>query len=74
MPIYEYLCKDCEERFDALRPIAKADAPIACVKCGGADTSRAISVFFARSEGRVVAGSNGGCASCSSSSCASCGH
>src|SRR3972149_4994754 len=60
MPIYEYVCLDCGEKFDALRSMAQADAPIGCRACEGEHTSRTISVFAAVSEGRVVAGSNGG--------------
>jgi putative FmdB family regulatory protein len=73
MPIYEYICKDCGERFETLRAMKDADAPMACQNCNSQHTSRMLSVFFAQSGGRVVAGGNGGCAGCSSSSCASCG-
>ena len=72
MPIYEYVCQECEKRFDALRSMSEADKAIACVKCGSDRTSRAISVFFAQSGGKVVAGNNGGCGSCAGGSCSSC--
>ncbi len=75
MPLYEYQCKDCGFLFDALRPIKDADKLIACKQCESEHTERQISVFFAQSGGRVVAGNNGGgCAGCSGGSCASCGH
>jgi len=75
MPLYEYQCKDCGHRFDALRPIKDADKPIVCQKCTSDHTERQISVFFAQSGGRVVAGGNGGgCAGCAGGSCSSCGH
>ena len=74
MPIYEYVCLDCRERFELMRPMKDADAPIACRNCESQNTSRMLSVFFAQSGGRVVAGGNGGCAGCSSTSCATCGH
>lgn len=74
MPIYEYVCLDCHERFDALRPMQDADAPIACTGCDSVHTSRTISVFFAQSDGHVVAGDNGGaCTACSSHACSTCG-
>jgi putative FmdB family regulatory protein len=73
MPLYEYVCADCKRRFDALRKMEEADAPIACVKCHSQNTTRAISVFFAQSEGKVIAGGNTECGSCTSGSCASCG-
>jgi putative FmdB family regulatory protein len=73
MPIYEYVCLDCHEQFDALRPMAEADSPIACVECESEHTSRTISVFFAQSGGRVVAGTSSGCAHCSGGTCSTCG-
>jgi len=75
MPLYEYRCKDCGYHFDALRPMKDADNPITCKQCAGDHTERQISVFFAQSGGKVVAGGNGGgCAGCAGGSCASCGH
>jgi putative FmdB family regulatory protein len=72
MPIYEYVCLDCGEKFDALRSMAQADAPIGCRACEGEHTSRTISVFAAVSEGRVVAGSNGGGCADAAGSCSTC--
>jgi len=72
MPVYEYVCADCRTRFEVLRPMSQADAPIACQACEGEHTSRTISVFFARSDGRTVAGSAPACNSCSGGSCATC--
>jgi len=76
MPIYEYICLDCTYRFETLRSMKDADAPVHCEKCASDRTSRMISVFNAQSGGRVVAGNAAasGCAGCSGSSCASCGH
>lgn len=73
MPVYEYICLDCGARFDALRPMAQADAVIRCTRCQSEHTSRTMSVFAAHSGGKVVAGGGGGCASCSGGSCATCG-
>lgn len=73
MPIYEYICHDCQYKFEAMRSMKDADAPIICERCQGTKTSRAISLFSAQSGGKVIAGGNGGCAGCSSSSCSSCG-
>jgi len=72
MPIYEYICLDCKERFEALRSMKDADTPISCTSCASEHTSRLLSLFVATSGGRVVAGAASGCASCSSSSCATC--
>ncbi len=78
MPIYEYECKDCGSRFETLRLMREADAPIACKHCASQNTTRQISACFAQSGGKVLAGSggssSGGCAGCGGGSCASCGH
>ena len=74
MPLYEYVCKDCGGHFDALRSMKDADQPISCKKCHSTQTSRALSVFFAQSDGRSVSGTSGGsCGGCSGGSCSSCG-
>ncbi len=74
MPIYEYICKDCNHQFDTLRSMSDADKPTPCHKCNGEHTTRQLSVFFAQSGSRNIAmdSRNGGCASCTSSSCATC--
>ena len=33
MPIYEYYCAKCNVEFEALRPLSKADEPMACKTC-----------------------------------------
>jgi putative FmdB family regulatory protein len=73
MPIYEYLCKDCGERFEMVRTMKDADMPIPCKTCHGNRTQRTLSVFYAQSGSKVIAGgSNGGCAGCGGGNCASC--
>ena len=74
MPVYEYVCLDCKTQFDALRPMAQADKPIACESCGGDHSARTLSVFFAVSEGRTVAGAADGCAHCAGGHCAGCAN
>jgi len=72
MPLYEYCCLDCDTRFDVLRPMSAADAPIECPKCGEMHTRRAISTFAAIGSNGVIAGSGKSCGSCSGGSCAGC--
>lgn len=75
MPIYEYFCQDCGEHFETLRTMKEADRPIECQLCRSEHTTRQVSVFYAQSGGRVVAGnSNAGCAGCAGGSCSGCGH
>jgi len=75
MPIYEYICQNCNEVFEALRAMSQADAPIACTACSGKRTRRKPSRFFAESGGRAVSGmSEPSCGSCAGGDCAHCGH
>lgn len=78
MPVYEYYCASCEKRFEALRTMSQADAPIACPQCAAPDARKVISMFAAitRDGGgsRLVASSGtSGCGSCAGGHCASCG-
>jgi putative FmdB family regulatory protein len=43
MPIYEYRCPSCDERFEEL--VRNTDVAVACPSCGGADVERLLSVF-----------------------------
>lgn len=75
MPVYEYACQDCQAKFETLRPMSQADAPIACEQCGGEHTRRSLSVCYCQSGGRPLAGSAAkSCGGCSGGSCAGCGH
>lgn len=46
MPIYEFRCRVCDERFELRRPMRDADAPAACGR-GHEDTTRLLPVFAA---------------------------
>jgi len=75
MPIYEYICQDCKNEFEVIRPMGQADVPMACASCGGENIKRKISVFYAESGGKAVAGTSApSCGSCVGGSCANCGH
>jgi putative FmdB family regulatory protein len=75
MPIYEYVCKDCQKEFESLRSMSQADAQIECTACGGENTHRKPSVCNCESGGKALAGSSSAsCGSCSGGSCAGCGH
>jgi len=43
MPIYEYRCTACDERFEEL--VRNPDVTVACPACGDADAERLLSVF-----------------------------
>lgn len=44
MPVYEYRCERCDERFEELLPSSTAPMP-PCPSCGGADVTRVFSQF-----------------------------
>jgi len=79
MPIYEYRCDDCHERFEMRRSYADSDMPTICPSCHGQHTHRMLSnfvAFTASGDGGAptpVAG-GGGCAGCAGGSCATCGR
>jgi putative FmdB family regulatory protein len=56
MPIYEYICQDCQTRFEMIRSIKQADADLNCVKCQSENVKRRISLFNAASGSRSIAG------------------
>jgi putative FmdB family regulatory protein len=43
MPIYEYRCRACDERFEEL--VRSSGPAVACPSCGTADVERLLSVF-----------------------------
>ena len=71
MPIYEYVCPECEIKFDRLQPTGSAQAQ--CPHCG-MPSKKAISLFaafVATGDGAAapVAGM-GGCPGCAGGACA----
>ena len=71
MPIYEYYCSDCDEKFEKL--VFRRDAPVPCPKCDKADVQRLISACnFGSSDGSVQPASSSSCSSCTATSCTSC--
>jgi len=45
MPIYEYACQTCQQRFEKLLRSPSGTEKVQCPKCGSTATTRAISVF-----------------------------
>ncbi|MHB0915787.1 MAG: FmdB family zinc ribbon protein [Thermoleophilia bacterium] len=74
MPIYEYSCHACENRFEELVMKPDAEDEVACPDCGSPRVRRLISGFsFKSSGGSAPGGSGKNCGPCSKTSCASCG-
>ncbi|MCG0275562.1 MAG: zinc ribbon domain-containing protein [Thermosediminibacteraceae bacterium] len=45
MPVYEYRCNCCGNRFEALRKLEERDVPIECPGCKSSNTRREVSTF-----------------------------
>jgi putative FmdB family regulatory protein len=45
MPIYEYRCKACGEKFDKLVHMSTKTEEIECPKCGQRQAEKAVSLF-----------------------------
>jgi putative FmdB family regulatory protein len=45
MPIYEYECGKCKERFEVLRKVDEDDAGLCCPKCKAEKPARLLSAF-----------------------------
>ncbi len=77
MPLYEYICHDCDIKFEALRPMSKANETIHCKNCESLNTARVLSLFATiGSKSSAEANSNhgghscgGNCGNCGSGSC-----
>ena len=71
MPIYEYKCKACGNKFEKL---VRAQEKVCCPKCGKGSLDKLFSVFGVKSSGKFTPSSGGGsCGTCSASSCDGCG-
>lgn len=66
MPIYEYQCQKCGEKFEKLM-FKQED--VRCPKCRSQKARKVPSSFVAKDCG----GSKGSCESCSGGSCSCCG-
>jgi putative FmdB family regulatory protein len=47
MPLYEYSCRLCQERFEVLQRMGAGGQEIRCPECGAADVERKLSTFAA---------------------------
>ena len=77
MPIYEYVCSECDSKFEMLRPLSQSDEGAPCPHCHK-PARRKLSTFacFSINDSGVsapIAGTGSSCNSCSSSSCTTCG-
>jgi len=79
MPLYEYKCKKCNNKFEKLRPINQSSEGAQCPGCQEM-AERVFSPFcsFSTDESGLTTpitggGVSGGCGGCSSTGCSTCG-
>lgn len=66
MPIYEYVCEDCGEKYDKFVRSSLAKIELKCPKCGGTQAKKAFSVFGVRgAANQPLSGAAASAASCS---------
>ena len=51
MPIYEYMCNCCGEKFSLFQSMREGEKGAACPKCSAKDTKKIISSFCCSSGG-----------------------
>ena len=73
MPIYEYECADCQERFEDLIRNKADEEALACPACGSKKLTKQMSAFGVQGavEKPITAGSSS-CTGCTATSCAGC--
>jgi putative FmdB family regulatory protein len=69
VPIYEYVCMECESHFEEL---VRGEVQVACPDCAATNVSRQFSSFAVHGVTKPVA-SGGGGGGCCGGSCG-CGH
>ena len=68
MPIYEYQCAQCGEKFEVRQAIGEGGSGLSCPKCHAPNPEKLFSLFF--SPGSSMAESSGtSCPTCSSGVC-----
>ena len=74
MPIYEYVCNDCNTYFEE---IVLKEEKIRCPKCNGQNTKRLLSICRTKVSGgedsSMTSSSSSSCAGCSGGNCSTCG-
>ncbi len=69
MPIYEFACRSCGEKFEKLCAMDVDDSTVECPKCSKTGAERLLSNFFSMSSGpeSAACGAPGG--SCATGCC-----
>lgn len=68
MPIYEYLCKQCGQRFEVRQAVGEDGSSLNCPKCKAVNPNKLFSSFFSRGTSGTE-DSDVSCPTCSSGVC-----
>lgn len=75
MPIYEYVCHDCDSKFEKLRPVSQSSESACCPRCD-IDAERVLSIFASfttNDSGMSMPLGGSSCGSCATTTnCATC--
>jgi putative FmdB family regulatory protein len=71
MPIYEFKCIQCHNKFEEIIPVNKK-IKIICPSCGSDKIQKCVSTFGISGIDKNISSSSGSCSSCSSDSCKTC--
>jgi putative FmdB family regulatory protein len=78
MPIYEYVCKNCKNKFELMRSFSRSKESADCPRCQK-QAERILSACYSKSADssgatQPIAGGGGGCGSCGGGNCGSCSN
>lgn len=65
MPIYEYKCLACEERFEVLQRMGEGNENLICPTCGASKPVKQFSAFAMSSQGSGFSSSANSCSTTS---------
>ncbi|MGB3341541.1 MAG: FmdB family zinc ribbon protein [bacterium] len=72
MPILEFSCNECHNKFEDLILKKEEMGAIMCPHCRGRNLTRLCSTFGFRNDGKFSNNSGSSCTGCSLTSCAGC--
>lgn len=71
MPLYEYRCRACGERFEVLQRVGEGAEQVICPECGKTAPDKQLSTFAAGASGSTSSSSYSAPAGCGGGGCGS---
>ncbi|MBI2429348.1 MAG: zinc ribbon domain-containing protein [Ignavibacteriales bacterium] len=69
MPTYEYICSDCNKRYDVFHKVREVEEDVICPSCGSRHRKRLMSVTSMTMAGTASSSFSESTSSCESGSC-----